>query len=441
MKTAIDLLIESRWIIPVEPANVILENYAIAIDHGQIVAILQQSEAGLLYSPRQVKKLPQHIMIPGLINLHTHAATTLLRGLGNDLPRLDRRHDLIWPAAARQLTPQFVHDGTLLACAEMLRGGITCFNDMYFFPKATAEAALTLGIRAAIGLLTVDTPTAYATDADDYLAKGLAARDELRDETLLSFCLAPHTANSADDRALAGILTLAEQCDLAIHMHVHETKEEISNSLERYGCRPIERLRRLGMLSPGLIAAHATHLTREEIALLAEHGCSIAHCPSISLKLASGVNTLAALRRAGISVGLGTDGAAISGRLDMFQEMRLAALLSQGDSDQSAVDCAHRALHMATLGSARALGREKQIGSISVGKTADLCAVNASVIGMTPCYNAASTLIYSAGREHVTDVWIAGQIRFADGCLLATSEIELIKLAALWQNQICPRNV
>ena len=440
MKTDIDLLIESRWIIPVEPANVILENHAIAIDQGRIVAILQQPAAGLHFSPREVKRLPHHILIPGLINLHTHAATILLRGLGDDLPRSDRRHDSCWQAAARQLSAQFVHDGALLACAEMLRGGITCFNDMYFFPKATAQAALAFGMRAAIGLFTADTPTAYATDADDYLAKGLAARDALRDEALLSFCLAPYASDSADDRCLAGMLTLAEQCDLPIHMHLHETKEEISSSMKRYGCRPIERLRRLGMLSPGLIAAHATQLTREEIALLAEHGCSIAHCPSSSLKPTNGATSLAALVRHGVGIGLCTDGAASNGRLDMFQEMRLAALLTQGDN-QSAVASAHRALHMATLGSARALGREKEIGSISVGKAADLCAINADVIAMTPCYNAASSLIYSAGREHVTDVWIAGQMRFADGCLLAKSEIELIKLAALWQNQICPRNV
>jgi 5-methylthioadenosine/S-adenosylhomocysteine deaminase len=441
MKTPIDLLIEARWIIPVEPDNVVLENHSIAVDKGTIVAILQHTEAQLRFSPRQYKQLPQHIVIPGLINLHSHAATALLRALRTGLPPMEWRPNPIWPADAKQLSAQFVHDGTRLACAEMLRGGITCFNDQYFFPKASARAALSAGMRAAIGLLAVDFPTSYASDADDYLDKGLAARDELRDETLLSFCLAPHSPATADDRSLARVLTLAEQCELPIHMHLHESKSEIEQSLKRYGRRPIERLRRLGLLSPNLIAAHATHLSDEEIALLAEHGCSIAHCPSASLQQASGGAALAALTQKGVNGGLGTDGEDSNNRLDMFQEMRLAALLTKGGGDHGQTTGAARALRMATLGGAQALGLDAKIGSIGVGKAADLCAINANDIALAPCYNALSLVVYSAGREHVSDVWIAGQIRFADGRLLEASEIELIKLAALWQNQICPRNV
>jgi 5-methylthioadenosine/S-adenosylhomocysteine deaminase len=441
MNTSIDLLIEARWMIPVEPANVVLENHALAIDKGRIVAILQQSEANIRFSPREVKRLPNHILIPGLVNLHTHAAMTLLRGLGDDLPLMDWLQNHIWPAEAKHVSAQFVHDGTLIACAEMLRGGITCFNDMYFFPKAAAKAALACGIRAAIGLITVDFPTPYASDADDYLAKGLAARDELRDEPLLSFCLAPHAPYTVDDRNFTRVLTLAEQCDLPIHLHLHETKQEIDDSRQRFGTRPIERLRRLGLLSPGLIGAHGIHLSSDEIALLAQHGCSIAHCPSSNLKLASGIAPITELSRQGVNIGLGSDGAASNNRLDLFQEMRLAALLAKGSSGQAEAIGAHQALRMATLGGAQALGLDAQIGSIAIGKAADLCAVSVNSIGLTPCYNPASVLVYSAGREHITDVWVAGQMRVANGNLLETSEIELIKLAALWQNQICPRNV
>ena len=441
MTTPIDLLIEARWMIPIEPANVVLENHAIAIDKGRIVAILQQSDAGARFSARAVKQLPHHVLIPGLVNLHTHAAMTLLRGLGDDLPLMEWLQNHIWPAEAKHVSAQFVHDGTRLACAEMLRGGTTCFNDMYFYPKATAKAALASGMRAAIGLITLDFPTPYAADADDYLAKGLAARDELRDEALLSFCLAPHAPYTVNDRNFTRVLTLAEQCDLPIHLHLHETKQEIDDSRERFGMRPIERLRRLGLLSPGLIGAHGIHLNAEEIALLAQHGCSIAHCPSSNLKLASGIAPLTALAEQGVNIGLGTDGAASNNRLDMFQEMRLAALLAKGSSGQAEAIGAHQALRMATLGGAQALGLDAEFGSIAIGKSADLCAVNVNSSGMTPCYNAASLLVYSAGREHVSDVWIAGQIRVANGLLLETDEIELIKLAALWQNQICPRNV
>jgi 5-methylthioadenosine/S-adenosylhomocysteine deaminase len=347
----------------------------------------------------------------------------------------------VWPAEAKHATPQFVHDGTLIACAEMLRGGTTCFNDMYFYPKATARAALAAGMRAAIGLITVDFPTPYAADADDYLAKGLAARDELIDEPLLSFCLAPHAPYTVDDRNFAKTLTLAEQCDLPIHLHLHETSQEIKDSVHSFGIRPIERLHRLGLLSPGLIGAHGVHLDADEITLLAQHGCSIAHCPSSNLKLASGIAPLTDLVGQGVNVGLGTDGAASNNRLDLFQEMRLAALLAKGSSKQADALGAHQALRLATLGGAQALGLDAEIGSITSGKAADLCAITINDIGLVPCYDPASILVYSAGREHVTDVWVAGNMRVADGRLLAADEIELINLAALWQNQIRPRDV
>ena len=441
MQTSVDLIIEARWIIPVEPANVVLENHAVVINKGRIVAILQQDEASTLFYATQTQKLANHILIPGLVNLHTHAAMTLLRGLADDLPLMEWLGKYIWPAEAKLVSAQFVHDGTRLACAEMLRGGTTCFNDMYFFPKAVAEAAISSGIRAAIGLITVDFPASYASDADDYLAKGLSVRDELINEPLLSFCLAPHAPYTVNDRNFTKALTLAEQCEIPIHLHLHETKQEIEDSQLSYGIRPIERLHRLGLLSPGLIGAHGIHLSNEEISLLAQHGCSIAHCPSSNLKLASGMAPIAELIERGVNVAIGTDGAASNNRLDMFQEMRLAALLAKAVSGQAQAINAHQALRMATLCGAQALGLENTVGSIAKGKAADLCAIRIDDISLAPCYDAASLLVYSAGREHVTDVWVNGTMRVADGELLQAKEIELIKLAALWQNQICPRDV
>jgi len=441
MITPIDLLIEARWIIPVEPANVVLENHAVAIDKGRIVAILQQTEAHSRFAPRETRQLAHHILIPGLVNLHTHAAMTLLRGLADDLPLMDWLQNHIWPAEAKHVSAQFVHDGTRLACAEMLRGGTTCFNDMYFYPKATAEAALAAGMRAAIGLVVVDFPTPYAADADDYLAKGMATRDGLLDQSLLSFCIAPHAPYTVSDRNFGKALAFAEQCDLPIHVHLHETVQEIENSMQNFGMRPIERLRRLGMLSPSLIAAHGVHLDANEMALLAEYGCSIAHCPSSNLKLASGIAPISALSEKGVNIGLGTDGAASNNRLDMFQEMRLAALLAKGASGKADTVSAHQSLHLATLGGAKALGLEAKIGSVAVGKAADLCAIRIDSIELSPCYDPASLLVYAAGREHVSDVWVAGNIRLANGLLLQTNEIELIKLAVLWQNQVCPRDI
>ncbi len=438
MPIPIDLLIEAKWTIPVEPSDTALENHAIAIDKGQIVAILQQTEARIQFNPKETRKLPDHIVTPGFVNLHTHAAMSLLRGLADDLPLMDWLQKHIWPAEAKHLSPQFVYDGTLLACAEMLRGGTTCFNDMYFFPKETGKAALALGMRASVGLIAVDFPGLYATDADDYLAKGLAARDELRHEPLLSFCLAPHAPYTVSDKSFAKVLTLAEQCDMPIHLHIHETAQEIRDSQQQCGMRPIDRLLRLGLLSPNLIGVHAVHLNDEEISLLARHGCSIAHCPSSNLKLASGIAPVAELAERGVNIGLGTDSAASNNRLDILHEMRLASLLAKGASGRADAVTAHQALRMATLGGARALGLDTRIGSLQPGKSADLCAIKINDLALTPCYDPVSLLVYSAGREHVSDVWVAGRPRVCEGKLLAPDEIELKNLAALWQNQIRP---
>ncbi|MDR2786870.1 MAG: TRZ/ATZ family hydrolase [Candidatus Accumulibacter sp.] len=436
MPDPVDLLIEAKWIIPVEPANVVLENHSIAVDKGRIVAVLQQSEGKFRFAPREIAQRHDHVLIPGLINLHTHAAMVLLRGLADDLPLDVWLRDHIWPAEAKFVSPQFVHDGSLLACAEMLRGGITCFNDMYFFPQATVKAAQTLGIRAVIGLITMDFPTAYAADADDYLAKGMAVRDEFRDDPLLNFCLAPHAPYTVSDRNFEKVLTLAEQCDIPVHLHIHETRKEIEDSLKLFGMRPIERLRRLGVLGPGLIGAHAVHLEDHEMRLLAQHGCSVAHCPGSNLKLASGIAPIVPMLQKGVNIGLGTDGAASNNRLDILQELRLALLLAKGSSGRADAIGAHRALRLATLGGARALGLDGEIGSVEVGKSADLCAIEIDDSLLSPCYDPASLLAYSAGREQVSDVWVAGKARVSNGTLLCCGMIELKNLAALWQNRI-----
>ena len=435
---AVDLVIEARWMVPVDPPGVVLENHALVVNHGRIIDLLPQSELAGRFSPLSRKCLDQHVLIPGLVNLHTHAAMTLLRGLADDLPLMQWLHHHVWPAEAQHVSAQFVHDGTLLACAEMLRGGITCFNDMYFFPKAAADAVLASGIRAAIGLITVDFPSNYAADADDYLAKGLAVRDQLLDEPLLSFCLAPHAPYTVSERSFARVLTLAEQIELPIHLHLHETAQEIDDSLQRFAVRPIERLRRLGLLSPALIAVHAVHLSAAEIEMLAQHGCSVAHCPSSNLKLASGIAPITQLSASGVNIGLGTDGAASNNRLDLFQEMRLAALLAKEEAGRADAINAHRVLHMATLGGARALGLEASIGSLTPGKAADLCAVRLYDLALAPCYDPVSHLAYAVGREHVSAVWVAGRMRVENGQLIENNETGLIKLALLWQNKIRP---
>jgi 5-methylthioadenosine/S-adenosylhomocysteine deaminase len=432
----VDTIIDARWIVPVRPAHQVLHHHSVVIRAGDIAAILPTPEAHAQYAASRVITLGEHVLIPGLINLHTHAAMNLMRGLADDLPLMEWLQQHIWPAENRHVSTQFVHDGTLLACAEMLRGGITCFNDMYFFPDAAAEAVLKSGMRAAIGLITLDFPTAYASDADTYLHKGLAIRDQFSAEPLLSFSLAPHAPYTVSDKTLDKVLTYAEQLDLPIHIHLHETQDEIQQSLKQYQLRPLQRLQNLGLLIPNLIAVHAVHLKPDEMATLAREGCHVAHCPTSNLKLASGIAPAHAMMEQGINVGLGTDGAASNNRLDLFQEMRLAALLAKGVSGKADKLPAFEALEMATLNGARALGLDHRIGSLEPGKAADMTAIRLGNLETMPCYDVISHLVYAVGREHVTHVWVNGVPVVENSSLLTLSQHQLSAQAALWQERI-----
>lgn len=431
-------VIEPRWVVPVEPAAVALEAHAVVIAGDRILAVLPVVDAAARYPEAPRIHLPDHVLIPGLVNLHTHAAMTLMRGMADDLALMDWLRNHIWPAEAHLVSDEFVYDGTLLACAEMLRGGITCFNDMYFFPEATARAALQSGMRAALGIIAIEFRSAYASDAQDYLARGMALRDTLRDEPLLSFCLAPHAPFTVSDATFAQIATYAGELDIPVHIHIHETAQEVADSLAQHGVRPLARLEKAGLLGPGLIAVHGVHLDDREIALFARHGCSVAHCPSSNLKLASGIAPIKRLLQAGINVGFGTDGAASNNRLDLFAEMRLAALLAKGSSGDATVMPAHKALECATLGGARALGLQDRIGSMVPGKFADLTAVNLAASELSPCYDPVSQLVYAAGREHVSDVWIGGERRLSGGELVNLDESAIRAKARQWQMRIRP---
>lgn len=432
----IDLLIEARWIVPVEPANTILENHCLAIQAGRIVALLPVEEAAITYTAREQFRLTEHLLLPGFVNLHTHAAMALLRGYADDMALMHWLQERIWPAESRHVSPEFVRDGTLLACWEMLRGGITCFNDMYFFPQAAAEAALSAGIRASLGITVFEFPSAYGCDAEDYLAKGLATRDTLRNEDLISFCLAPHAPYTVSDRTFERVAVLADQLDLPVHIHLHETADEIAGSLKEHGVRPLERLRHMGLLGPETIAVHAVHLDDKEIELLARHGCHVAHCPTSNMKLASGLAPVSKLIAVGVGMGLGSDGAASNNRLDLMQEMRHAALLAKLESRNAASLPAHQALRMATLEGARALGLAEKIGSLLPGKAADLCALHLGDWALQPCYDPISHLVYTAGREQITHVWVGGKLRIKDTNPVDSMVPALLQSTFLWQNTL-----
>jgi 5-methylthioadenosine/S-adenosylhomocysteine deaminase len=406
------------------------------VREGRIVALLPSSEVDRVWASTRHVRLPGHVLIPGLVNLHTHAAMNLLRGYADDLPLMTWLHEHIWPAEGRHVSPGFVRDGTRLACLEMLQGGVTCFNDMYFFSEAAVEAAVEAGIRIAAGLIVVDAPTPYAADPDAYLQKGLALRDAWRDHPLAHFCLAPHAPYTVGDHTLEKIVTYAAQLDLPVHMHIHETEDEIRHSQEKYGLRPLARLKSLGLLGSGLVAVHAVHLNEEEIDWLAGHGCHVAHCPASNLKLASGFAPVTRMLAAGINVGVGTDGAASNNRLDMFAEMRLTAILAKAVGGDPSVLPAHQALEMATLAGARALGLDGQIGSLEVGKQADMVAVDLNSAATQPCYDPISQLVYSVGREQVSHVWVAGTAIIENGDSLMLNEAETLARAHAWRERV-----
>jgi len=432
----IDTLITARWVVPVEPAGVVYDGYAVAIHQGRIVSLLPADEARRRYDPIIERALPSHALIPGLVNAHTHAAMTLFRGLADDLPLMEWLSEHIWPAEGRWVSDEFVQDGTRLAVAEMLRGGTTCFNDMYFFPEDTARVASSIGMRAVVGLILIDVPTVWARDAEEYLAKGLDVHDRFRADPLVHTAFAPHAPYTVSDGALARIATLAEELDIPVHMHVHETADEVRGALDRHGARPLARLERLGLLTPRLVAVHMTQLEPAEIERVADCGISVVHCPESNLKLASGFCPVERLLDAGANVALGTDGAASNNDLDMLGEMRTAALLGKAVAGSAGAVDAETALAMATLHGARALGLEDEIGSITPGKSADLAALDLSAVETQPVYHPISHLVYAVGRHQVTDVWVAGRHVLRDRLLTTCDEAELIERARQWGDRI-----
>jgi len=433
--TEIDLRFDAGFIVPVEPAQT-LNNHALLVDGGRIVAVVPRADADRDYAARERVYLPHHVLLPGLVNAHTHAAMNLFRGIADDVPLARWLSEHIWPREGQFVAPDFVYDGTRLAAAEMLKGGITCCNDMYFFPEDSARAFLETGMRATVGLVVLDFPTHYAADPDGYLHAGLAARDALKHEPRLTFALAPHAPYTVGDATFEKIVMYARQLDLPIETHLAETADEVAQSRAQHGATPLARMHRLGVTGPGFIAIHGVHLTADDIDLLATHGGHVVHCPASNMKLGSGIAPIRALVARGINIALGTDGAASNNRLDLFGEMRLASLLAKVAAGDASVLAAHDVVHAATLGGARALGLERTVGSLFPGKEADVVAVDLSGIDAAPCYDPVSHLVHAVGRDAVTDVWVAGARVVANRVLTTADETAIVGRARLWQERL-----
>ncbi|MBD8754445.1 TRZ/ATZ family hydrolase [Pseudomonas coleopterorum] len=433
--TALDLLLLPTWLVPVEPAGVVLQEHALGIRDGQIVFIGPRSAAARLQA-REIRELPGQLLAPGLVNAHGHAAMTLFRGLADDLPLMNWLERHIWPAEARWVSEAFVRDGTDLAIAEQLQGGITCFSDMYFFPEVAAERVHASGMRAQISVPVLNFPIPGARDADEALHKGVELFNDLKHHPRVSIALGPHAPYTVSDDNLEKVRVLADELDAAIQMHVHETAGEVHDALQESGERPLARLARLGLLGPRFQAVHMTQVNDDDLALLVESNSNVVHCPLSNLKLASGFCPVEKLWQAGVNVAVGTDGAASNNSLDLLGDTRTAALLAKAVAGSATALDAHRALRMATLNGARALGMEANIGSLEVGKAADLTSFDLSGLAQQPVYDPVSQLIYASGRNCVRHVWVAGKHLLDDGRLTRLDENRLRDMAGAWGERI-----
>ena len=431
-----DTLIAPRWCVPVTPANVVLTEHAVVVTDGRITDILPLTEACEKYQPSAFIRKPDHLLTPGFVNAHTHAAMSLMRGMADDMPLEAWLREGIWPIEKRWVSAEMVRDGTELAIAEMIAGGTTCFSDQYFFPEIVAETAVDMQIRAMVGTPIIEFPSAWASDVAEYMSKaGDLVHDPYADHPLISTCFAPHSTSAMSDESFIELRVLADQLDVRTQIHLHETAAEIADSIKKTGQRPFDRLQELGLVNASLLAVHAVHMSESEIEIFAKSGVNIAHCPRSNLKLGSGIAPIATYRAAGINVAIGTDGAASNNTLDMLSEMRTAALLAKASAADAAAVSAADALRMATLDGATALGLAHETGSIEAGKWADLACIDLSHLHSQPIYDPVSQLVYTARADQVTDVWIAGKHQLDNGHLTHIDTEHLLRRSNEWRDR------
>lgn len=436
MMEKIDQLIHAKWMITCEDENQILENHALAIKDKKIIDILPSDKAKTMYQATNTQEYNTHVITPGLINSHTHIAMNIFRGLADDLELMDWLNNHIWPAEGKWVSDELVYDASLLAMAEMIRSGTTCFNDMYFFLGATAKAAELAGMRAHIGMTVIDVPTAWAKTPDEYFAKGLEFYHQYKNHELITPTLAPHSTYTVSLDNLRKVNELSNEYGLKINIHLQEAPSEVEQSLAQYQKRPLQRLHDIGMVSPNLIAIHMTQINEDDMDILEATRPHLVHCPESNMKLVSGACPVENLHRHGINVALGTDGAASNNDLDMFGEMRTAAFLGKMTAHDPKAVCALHTLKMATLAGAKALGIDHLTGSLSVGKCADFIAINLEEVETQPLYHVVSQLVYATPRSQVTDVWVAGKQLLKNRELLTLDKKEIIKKAQVWGKKI-----
>jgi len=452
----VDEVVSAAWVIPVETEQV-LQDHAVVVHEGKIVEILPAAEAAKKYRGKTTTQLPDSALMPGFVNTHTHSPMVFLRGVSDDIPLREWLEGTVWPLEFKHAGHEFVKEGAELAIAEMIRGGITTFNDMYWFPEAICEAVVQTGIRAAVGIIAIEFPFGgYGSGPDDYFAKGEATREKFSSEKRISWTVSLHAPYTCSDATMSKAKVLCERLDLPLHIHLHETEAEVEES--KVGNRtssschmsdekssPLANMKRLGLVNDRLISVHMNWLSDEEIGWLAEAGSSVVHCPCCGLKLASGFCRVADCVKAGVNVAIGTDGASSNNTLDMMAEMKLAAILAKGVAKDPKAVPASTALRMATLNGAKALRLDGVTGSLSPGKAADMIAVAFSTPETWPApttaeptlgFDPVTHIVYSSTRDHVTDVWVQGKRLLQNRELQTLSVQDLKEKSQKWGQRI-----
>lgn len=440
--TPVDIeIISARWILPIDHNAPlasqlrVLENHAIAIKDRRIIAIGPSADLLAQYPSALHTALNHHVLMPGLVNTHNFTAMTLLKGLTEPQPLLQWLNTSILPIEQQWLSESFTRDAVALGITEMLLSGTTCFSDSYLFPNASASVTETLGMRAQIHFPISEQPSNWAQNSEEYFEKGLEIADEYRQSALITTGFGPYSANSVSNQSFERIAMLAEEIDRPIHLYLHQHEAEITDSIDKYGLQPIQRLSELGVLSPRTQAIQAGQLDANSEQQLVESGASVIHCPGASLKLHTALSPSTKLLEQGVNMGLGTDSAACGNTLNLFSQLNLAVMLSAKVDRQKPLSCA-AALRMATLGGAEALGLDSEIGSLSVGKQADIIAIDTQTPSLQPLHSITQQLVNCGANATVSHVWVAGQAKVSNGQLVDIDLNAVLAKSDWWKKQL-----
>ena len=433
---AVSLIVTNATVITMDQQRRVVQDGAVAIDGSEIVAVGTSADIGQRFHSADTIDASGQVVMPGLVNTHGHVPMVLYRGLADDLPLEQWLQNYIFPAEAKTVSPEFVRDGTRLGALEMIQSGTTTFTDMYYFEEDIARETKAAGLRAVLGQSVIQFPVADAATPQAGLERARAFIQTFKGDPLITPAVAPHAPYTLDAGSLKAARALAVEHGVPMLIHVAETRDEVSTSQKERKASPVGYLHGLGVLGPGVLAAHGVWVSDADIAILKQTGVAVSHNPESNMKLASGVAPVPAYLRAGVPVGLGTDGAASNNDLDMFEAMRMASFLDKVHTLDPSVASAQTVLEMATLGGAAALGMSSSIGSLESGKRADLIVVDMRAARQTPLYDPVSQIVYTTRGDDVRTTIVHGKVLMRDRKVLTLDEAKVLATAREWAKKV-----